>query len=356
MSDIAHEETDRLIEKIEKRLKREYAQAVKKIGEKLDDYFRRFEIKDKKWQEWVKTGKKTKAEYLQWRKGQMIMGKRWKELKRNVAEDMTRTNEIAASIVNGHKPEAYAINHNYATYEIESGCRLDTYYTLYDRHTVERMFRENPRMLPYPGAKKMRDIYNIKHSKDVLWNQKKLQSIAFQAIVQGESISKVATRISKEMGEKNRKAAIRNARTLMTGAENAGRIDAYRRAETMGIRLKQQWVATLDMRTRYEHRELDGQRVEIGKPFVVPSSGEKIMFPGDPTAAGHLTYNCRCTLIGQIEGFETDSTAYRRDPNIDNMSYEDWKKSRKERPNRITLPEEKAEAIRNSYVQEYRRK
>ena len=50
MSDIAHDETDRIIEKIEKRLKREYAQAVKEIGEKLDDYFRRFEIKDKKWQ------------------------------------------------------------------------------------------------------------------------------------------------------------------------------------------------------------------------------------------------------------------------------------------------------------------
>ena len=124
----------------------------------------------------------------------------------------------------------------------------------------------------------------------------------------------------------------------------------------MGIRLHQQWVATLDMRTRYEHRELDGQKVEIGKPFVVPSSGEKIMFPGDPTAAGHLTYNCRCTLIGQIEGFETDTTAYRRDPNIENMSYDEWKKSRKEKPNRITLPEEKAEAIRNSYVREYQRK
>ncbi len=356
MSDFAHDETDRIIEKIEKRLKREYAQAQKEIEEKLEDYFRRFEIKDKKWKEWVKTGKKTKEEYMKWRKSQIIMGKRWKDLKQVVAEDLTHTNEIASSIINGHKPEVYAINHNYSTYEIEAGCRIDTSYTLYNRQAVERMFRENPQMLPYPGAKKMRELYNIKYSKDVLWNQKQLQSIAMQAMLQGENISKIATRISKEMGERNRKAAIRNARTLMTGAENAGRIDAYRRAETMGIRLKQQWVATLDMRTRYEHRELDGQRVEIGKPFKVPSSGEEIMFPGDPTAAGHLTYNCRCTLIGQIEGFETDTTAYRRDPNIENMSYEDWKKSRKEWSNRITLPEEKAEAIRNSYIQEYRRK
>lgn len=354
MSDFAHDETDRIIAKIEKRLKREYAQAQKEIEEKLDDYFRRFAIKDKKWLEWVKTGKKTKEEYNRWRKGQMIMGARWKELKQNIAEDLTHTNEIAASIVNGHRPEVYALNHNYSTYEIEAGCRIDTLYTLYDRHSVERMFRENPRMLPPPGAKRLRELYEINKGKDVLWNQKQLQSVALQAILQGESISKVATRLSKEMGERNRKAAIRNARTLMTGAENAGRIDAYNRAQRMGIRLKQQWVATLDMRTRYEHRELDGQRVEIGKPFKVPSSGEEIMFPGDPTAAGHLTYNCRCTLIGQIEGFETDTTAYRRDPNIDGMTYEDWKKSRKERSNKITLPEEKAEAIRNSYIREYR--
>lgn len=356
MSDFAHDETDRIIEKIEKRLKREYAQAQKEIGEKLDDYFRRFEIKDKKWQEWVKTGKKTKEQYKRWRTGQMIMGARWKELKQNIAEDLTHTNEIASSIVNGHKPEVYALNHNYATYEVEAGCRIDTAYTLYSRQSVERMFRENPQMLPYPGAKRVRELQKIQRKKDVRWNQKQLQSIAMQAVLQGESISKIATRLSKEMGERNRKAAIRNARTLMTGAENAGRIDAYSRAQKMGIRLKQQWVATLDMRTRYEHRELDGQRVEIGKPFVVPSSGEEIMFPGDPTAAGHLVFNCRCTTIAQIEGFETDTTAYRRDPDIDNMSYEDWKKSRKERSNRITLPEEKAEAIRQSYIREYRRK
>ena len=49
MADIAHEMTDEIIKKIEKRLKREYAQAKREIEEKLDDYFRRFEIKDKKW-------------------------------------------------------------------------------------------------------------------------------------------------------------------------------------------------------------------------------------------------------------------------------------------------------------------
>ena len=354
MSDFAHNETDRIIAKIEKRLKKEYAQAEKEIEEKLDDYFRRFALKDKKWRQWVKEGKKTLKEYKKWRTGQMIMGQRWKDMKQNISEDLYNVNEIASSIVNGYRPEVYALNINYSTYQIEAAGGIDTSFTLYDRQTVERIFRKNPRMLPYPGAKLMRDIYDIKKSKDMLWNQQKLQSVALQAILQGESIPKIAKRLSKTMGDSNRKASIRNARTLMTGAQNSGRIDAYTRAQRMGIRLRQTWVATLDMRTRHEHRELDGMTVDVGESWVVPSTGEKIRFPGDPTAPGHLVYNCRCTTIGQLDGFETDTTAYRKDPDIMGMSYEEWKKSRKERSNPITLPEEKAESIRQSYIREYR--
>lgn len=353
-SDLAHDEVDRIIEEIEKRLKKEYAQAQKEIEEKLDDYFRRFKLKDRKWQQWVKEGKKTPKEYKEWRTGQIIMGRRWETMRKTIAEDLYNASEIANSIAHGYIADAYAVNMNYATYQIESQAYIDTGFTLYDRQTVERIFRENPRMLPYPGAKLMQDIYDINKSKAMLWNQKKLQSVALQAILQGESIAKIATRLSKEMGDSNRKASIRNARTMMTGAQNAGRIDAYTRAQNMGIKLKQCWVATFDMRTRHEHRELDGMSVAVGTAWKVPSTGETIRFPGDPTAPGHLVWNCRCTTIGQIEGFETDTTAYRTDPNIMGMSYDDWKKSRKEKSNPITLPEEKAKAIRDKYIREYR--
>lgn len=352
MSDYAHDETDRIIAEIDKRLKKEYSRAQKEIAEKCDDYFRRYRLKDKKWQQWVKEGKKTAEEYKQWKKGQLIVGERWERLKKDIATDLTNTNAIARSIINGYTPDVYALSHDYATYGIESDSLIDTSYTLYNREAIERMLRDDPQMLPPPGAKTLKRINDINFPKDVLWNQQQVQSVALQAILQGESIAKIATRISKDLGEKNRKAAIRNARTLMTGAENAGRLDAYARAQNMGIKLKQTWVATLDMRTRHEHRLLDGQTVPIGLPFEV--DGYKLMFPGDPSAPGHLVYNCRCTTIAQIEGFETDTTAYRTDPDIEGMTYDEWKKSRVEKPKPIRSQEQKSNAIRGAWNKKYR--
>lgn len=151
------------------------------------------------------------------------------------------------------------------------------------------------------------------------------------------------------------RAAIRNVRTMVTGAQNAGRVDAAKRARDMGIGLTQVWMATLDMRTRHEHLVLDGQRREIDEPFEV--EGEKIKYPGDPDAPAHLVYNCRCTLVQQVKGFEYD---IRGDKDVDysgieGMTYDEWKEDRREKPNPITLPEEKAEAIKQSYNAEYRK-
>ena len=55
--DPAHLETDKIISKIEKRITREYTQALNELQEKVDDYFRRYEIKDATWQRWVKENK-----------------------------------------------------------------------------------------------------------------------------------------------------------------------------------------------------------------------------------------------------------------------------------------------------------
>lgn len=353
MSDPAHKDTDKLLKEMERRISKEYKQAEKEVSEKLADYLRRFEVKDKTWQKWVKEGKKTEKEYKAWRVGQIAVGQRWEELRNNLAKDMHNANKIARSVVDGYMPEVYASNHNYATYEVEKGSLVDTSYTLYDRQTVERMMRDDPDMLPPPGKKVSQ---NIIEGKDIKWNNQIIQSVMMQSLLQGESIPDIATRLAEAVGDKDRKAAIRNARTMTTGAENAGRVDGYKRAQKMGINVRQQWVATLDGRTRHEHRLLDGQVTEPGEPFNV--EGELIRYPGDPWAAAHLIYNCRCTLIASLKGHEIDLSdpkiRGRKDEDLGSMSYSEWKKSKATYSNPITLPEEKGEAIKNAYINEYR--
>lgn len=349
--DYAHKETDKIIAKIEKEIRKEYQQAYNEISEKVDDYFQRFALKDKKWQEWVADGKKTKTEYKEWRKGQMLVGKRWETMKENLAQDLSNTYKIADSIAKGYRPEVYALNHNYATYEIEKQARADTSYTLYNRQTVERMYRDNPQLYSSKIGKKIQQ--EINEGKLMRWERRRIQSILTQAVLQGESIPNITKRLESVYGG-DHKSAIRNARTMMTGVQNAGRIDAIDRANSMGIPTKKTWLATLDSRTRHWHRQLDGVTIPNEQPFE--NEMGKIMFPGDPTADGANLYNCRCRITYAVSGYEIDwsNRDLRHDENLEHTSYEAWKADRQSKSNPITLPEEKAKIAKGAWIKKYR--
>lgn len=348
-NDPAHVQTDKIIEKMEKDISREYKKAHEEVTEKLADYLRRFETKDKTWRRWVDEGKKTKDEYLQWRKGQILIGKRWEDMKNNLAQDYLNAHKIAESTVRGYMPDVYALNHNYGTFEVEKGSLIDTNYSLYSRETTERLFRGDSKLYKSPGAK-MRQA--IKDGQIKRWNRSQIQSVMMQGVLQGESIPNLTRRLEKVTGGEHA-AAIRNARTMATGVQNAGRMDAYKRAEDMGIKVKKTWLATLDARTRHWHRQLDGVTIPIDEKFE--NDAGKIMFPGDAEATGANIYNCRCTLTTSIAGYEIDYSdlSLRHTKNFEGMTYEQWKKQKESKSNPITLPEEKESAAKAKYIWEY---
>lgn len=348
-NDPAHVMTDAEIAKIEKLIAKEYKKAHKEVSAKLDDYLARFANKDAIWQEWVKTGQKTKAEYKAWAKGQVLAGKRWMELRDNLAQDYANAALIAQSIAKEHAPGVYALNHNYGTYEIEKGALVDTSYTLYNKAAVERMYAGKPKLYHTYGKAVAKQI---KEGKQYAWDRRRITSVLTQAILQGESIPNITKRLEKvTVGD--HKAAIRNARTMMTGVQNAGRIDAYERAAQMGIPVQKRWISTLDTRTRHWHRQLDGMIVDLDQPFT-NDIGE-IMFPGDPEADGANVYNCRCTMIAAIKGFAQDLSDPNVRPNakLGSMSYEEWLAEKKSTSNPIDLPEQKAAAIKGSWIAKY---
>ena len=335
--DPAHKETDKILRDMEKRLDEVYKQAYREARQTADDFMKQFREMDKKKRQQVKNGELDKAEYERWRRTQVFQGNRYHQMADTLAADMTHTNQIAASVINGYLPEVYAVNHNYGTYEIEKGSRINTQYTMYDKQTVERLIRDNPDLLPRKAA--------VNVPKDQLWNKKHINSAITQGILQGEAIDKIAQRLAATVTDMSHTSAIRNARTMTTSAQNGGRIDSYKRAEGMGIKMLQVWMATLDSRTRHEHRQLDGQKRKVGEAFEV--EGEKIFFPGDPAAEPYLTYNCRCTLIGEVEGVDYNlSDVSQRDNKLGDMTYEEWKEEKRKQDDAeppAPKPEPKAE-------------
>ena len=295
----------------------------------------------------MQAGEITQAEYLKWRTGQVMIGQRWAEMRDTIAQDLTNADQIARSIAFGHMPDVYAINHDYGTYQVEKAGLVDTSYTLYDRQTFEHLkLDEDGNFIPKPG-KKVTEAINT--GKAIPWNKKNVQSVMMQGLMQGESIPHLATRLAEAVGENNRKVAIRNARTLTTGVQNAGRLDSYERAKEMGIKVKKQWLATLDSRTRHWHRELDGVMVENDEPFE--NEYGEIMYPGDPEADPANIYNCRCTMIAAVDGFSRDWSD-REDAEIEGMTYQEWKEDRESRSDSILKQDEIAENMRQTYIRE----
>ena len=317
--DPAHEETDKILSGMEKELDGVYKQAYREAKQTADDFAADFREMDNKKRKQLEDGNLDDEEYQRWRRTKIFQSNRYFQMADVLAADMTHTNQLAASIINGYLPEIYALNHNYATYEVEHGSKINTQYTLYDRFTVERLLRDEPDLLPRKAGINVPD--------DLKWNKKNINSAITQGVIQGEDIDKISQRLAATVTDMSHTSAIRNARTMTTSAENGGRVDSYKRAENMGINMLQVWLATLDDRTRHAHRQLDGQKRAVGEPFEI--EGEKIEFPGDPKAEPYLVYNCRCTLIGQVKGVNLDlSDVTYRDSKLGDMTYEEWKEDK----------------------------
>lgn len=346
-SDSANKETEAIISKLEKKLKATYSKAYGNAAEKFMVYMTAFQRKDEAHRADVSAGRWSEQEYKDWKRNQLLYGDTLAQIRDTLAADLQKTDKIAIQMVRDKQVDVYALNHNYGTYEIEHGAGVDTSYTLYDHATVERLMKEDPQLLPRPSAKRQREI----DAKDLKWNKQHLTSAFTASILAGDDIPTMAKRISS-VAQMDQRAAIRNARTMCTGAENGGRADSYQRAKAMGIDVKQQWVATLDNRTRDNHREVDGEIIEVGKKF---SNG--LRFPGDPQGPAYLVYNCRCTTVAVVNGvnpmaFDKTDTLRRKLGNTE-ITYQQWKTehSRRHTIKSVTADTfERIKSIKNSKI------
>jgi SPP1 gp7 family putative phage head morphogenesis protein len=336
--DYAHRMTDAELAKLEQRIAKLYKEAADELTDTVKAYFEQFEKRDAAMKEKLDAGEIAEQQYKQWRLAQIGRGKRFEALRDKVAERYTDANATAVAYVNDATPGIYSLNRNYSAYKIEQ-VSDKTDFTLWDEQTVRRLAVEQPDLMPYYPPKRA-----LQRGIDLKYGKQQITAIVTSSILQGKSIPKMANDLQSRMRDMSRASAIRTARTAVTAAQNAGRLDTYRSAQDMGIKLKKRWLATLDNRTRHAHAMLDGQTVDVDKPFKV--DGYELMYPGDSSAPGYLVYNCRCTQIADVDGEDTSSGGRRaRDPEtgetvlVEDMTYAEWAGWKKEQ----AIVKEKAE-------------
>lgn len=327
-SDKGHEETDEILKELEKRISILYGKASKTMIKKLQKTLAKYSKKDQEKRLQMELKEITEKQYKDWRLNEFLLNDEYIETEKEISKDMIETNNSARKAILYALPIIYAINRNYATYTIESQTGIDLRQKYFTDKDAESHINRNKKdfVMPEPQRKKEKEELDRKRDK---WNKQHINSAVIEGINKGESIPKIAKRL-QEVEEMDERRAVTLARTMTTAYENRARIDSYREAELLGIEIDKTWMATLDDRTRHEHRLLDGQTVPLEDNFRVED--EEIFMPGDPDASPHMRYNCRCTLTGLPKGFKINMRDLRnRRDKLNGMSYDEWKHAKEKK-------------------------
>lgn len=278
--DKGHKQVEKRLKSLEKVLRALYVAKGKDIVGQYNDFLQAFIKQDKLLAEAVKAGTMKRADWIAWRRGQILTSQRLQGMITECAREIGNINKIAQEAVNKHLADVYEISHNAGVAEVSkiAGKNLSATFSLVNKGTV---------------------VMAINPAKDIIWNERRLRSAFAQSIIQGESIDKMANRIL-DVSSMDRKQAVRAARTMTTNAENSARLESYLEARTLGIEVKKRWDAFFDERTRESHMEISGTVLPIDEPFeLVNSDGSTcyMMYPADPDGDPEQVYNCRCTMV-----------------------------------------------------------
>lgn len=163
-------------------------------------------------------------------------------------------------------------------------------FKILNRDVIKRLVQDKRVVLP---NKKV----NI--PKDQRWNERQMANIVMRGIQNGESVQKIAESLNTVIN-RNDSSAIRNARTMVTSAENHGRLDSYLNLKHQGVMMKKEWEATPDDRVRPSHKDIDGEEQDLEKYF---SNG--CLFPGDGNGPPEEVWMCRCAMGTNIIGYKS---------------------------------------------------
>lgn len=284
--DMARVYTDRKLNELTKELERVYSRALDETQAKWNEYAASHEARANelynKWQKYKQQGKTeqaadAKAKYQRYLRKTAFGNKKWKQTVEDISKNLAQIDKASYQLANNILPDVYAANYNAIS---SNAVPMGYAFHIVDARTVTNLATRDIQLLI-----------------DTRWNRRRLNAEILQGIIKGEPMSAIAKRLMPYV-ENNKVAAIRNARTAVTSAENKGRYDSMIDANADGIVVIKEWISTEDSRTRESHKEINGEVKLVDQAFT-----NGLMYPADPSGDGAEVYNCRCTMGEIIVGF-----------------------------------------------------
>ena len=259
-------------------------------------------------------------------------------------------NKEAKDTINDAVPLAFAESMNHESYDIEHDVDDIGLFPV-DEEDISEWLDEFPELY---------ETKELDEDKDNKWNAKNLRNTIIAGIMIGVAKDKLGKYVTNKLIKRNRNSMVNNAYVTVSGAGEAGKVTAMFNAETKGLEMEKLWTATLDFKTRDEHRALDGNRVALDEEFA-----PGLRYPRDPQAPANQRCNCRCTMQKVYKGWV--NTGKRREnirhplpgggwekPLVPQMTYAEWYEMKVQELGEVEIKRQVKEMKREQQKKYYR--
>ncbi len=281
---------DKLTPQLEKQIAKEYAGALKEIRATMAEFYAKYPM--------------TYQEMSKYKRMEKLQG----ELK-VIVNNLNR--RLERDVGNGLE-DIYTHSHNILGYALENNYSFD-YAMPPQRAIVEAI--NNP-IMGQTVTNALRD------NRDYMARQ--INQTITRGLIRGDSYRDMARELRGTMESNLNRNALRIVRTEAHKVQSIAQQDSYDYAESLGIKGKKVWVASLDSRTRDDHAMMDGVEADEDGIFTFPDgvTTEGPGLSGEP----HQDINCRCTTIFIID----DMPELRREKGgiREYRTYQEWAKEK----------------------------
>lgn len=287
---------DKELISLEQRISALYEEAKSDVSDEFARFYAHYQDEYERRLAMVESGEMSEDAFAIWSRNQIIQTNRYQATLDMLTDILVNADVAAMALVNNQLPYTLAESYNFtASLGFEAadraGISIGT-FQIYNANSVQAIIRDNPDLLPVVDV-----------PEDERWNRNHINNEITQGIIQGDSMDQMARRL-QNVAQMDDNAAIRNARTSMTAAENLGRSESASRLREAGVPVKEQWLATKDSKTRDTHLLLDGTFKDENGFYGADILNVPLRFPADPRGEPQEIYNCRCRDNVVLEGID----------------------------------------------------
>lgn len=288
-------ETERQLMTLENKIRREYSAKWRLIYKKSKKYLDKIEKQYDEKKKQLDDGRLSKDEFILWYKNLFDSDEKWQKTEEYIASLISDAEDSSVALINALSPRVFVKaweNNIYGNVGSE-------------RKWIEDLLRDNNAkeiLKSLPDA--LYRINVINKEKAIAWNKRMIDKAVLQANTRRIEPSKILDGIQHTL-QSSMAAAIRNAKTTISSANNSAKQELCNLAAKRGIFFEKEWVSVMDDKTRGSHILLDGTIIRYNEKFLT-SNGNELRFPCDPAAPPSEVYNCRCAMKMRVANIDKD--------------------------------------------------